>query len=103
MIGGYNVDDRVIIKVKVSGLTKNHEGVITHIDGSYINVLPDGREEGQVVELYPCEIEMIKDIVQLLNPKIDRYVKIDRAIGEILSHKKTKGPYKNIPIITKED
>lgn len=42
-----------------------------------------------------------KDIVQVKNPRSDRYVKIDRAAGKIISHKATKGPYKNIPIIKK--
>lgn len=41
------------------------------------------------------------DIVQVKNPKTGRYVKIDRTIGRILSHKKTPGPYKNIPIARK--
>jgi len=43
-----------------------------------------------------------KDIVQLKNPRSDRYVKIDRAAGKIISHKTTKGPYKNVPIIKKK-
>lgn len=42
---------------------------------------------------------MKKDIIQLKNPKSGLYVKIDRNEGKIVSHKKTKGPYKNIPII----
>lgn len=41
------------------------------------------------------------DIVQVRNPKSDRYVKIDRDAGKILSHKKTPGPYKNVPIAMK--
>lgn len=39
---------------------------------------------------------MKKDLVQLLNPITDCYVKIDR--GKIISHKQTKGPYKGIRI-----
>ena len=39
-----------------------------------------------------------KDFVQLKNPKNNRYVKIDRDKGVIVSQKKSKGPYKNIPI-----
>ena len=38
------------------------------------------------------------DIVQIKNPKSNRYTKIDRSTGEILSRKQSKGPYKNIPI-----
>jgi hypothetical protein len=38
------------------------------------------------------------DIVQLKNPKTDRYIKIDRTEGKILSHKASPGPYKDIPI-----
>ena len=39
-----------------------------------------------------------RDLVQLRNPRVDRYVKIDRAEGNILSVKRTPGPYKGIPI-----
>ena len=38
------------------------------------------------------------DIVQVKNPKTERYVKIDRTEGKIISHKKSEGPYKNIPV-----
>lgn len=38
--------------------------------------------------------------VQLLNPRSGRYVKIDHKLG-IISHKKGKKPYKNIPIVSK--
>lgn len=41
------------------------------------------------------------DIVQLKNPKTERYVKIDRTEGKIVSHKKSPGPYKNIPVARK--
>jgi hypothetical protein len=41
------------------------------------------------------------DIVQLKNPKTERYVKIDRTVGTIVSEKKTPGPYKNIPVARK--
>lgn len=39
-----------------------------------------------------------KNIVQVKNPKSGHYVKIDRSVGRIISHKKSEGPYKNIPI-----
>jgi hypothetical protein len=39
-----------------------------------------------------------KDFVQVKNPKSGRYVKIDRAKGKIIAHKKSEGPYKNVPI-----
>ncbi len=39
-----------------------------------------------------------KDIVQVKNPRSGRYVKINRSDGKILDHKKSKGPYKNIPV-----
>jgi len=42
-----------------------------------------------------------KDIVQVKNPKTDRYVKIDRDVGRIIDHKKSEGPYKGIPIARK--
>jgi len=42
-----------------------------------------------------------RDIVQVKNPKTGRYVKIDRTAGKIVSHKKSKGPYKGIPIARK--
>lgn len=41
------------------------------------------------------------DLVQIRNPKTNRYAKIDREKGIIISHKKTKGPYKGIPIARK--
>ena len=41
---------------------------------------------------------MARDIVQALNPRTDRYVKIDREAGRIISQKKSPGPYKNVPI-----
>jgi hypothetical protein len=42
------------------------------------------------------------NIVQLKNPRTERYVKVDRVHGRILSTKKTKGPYKNIQIIKRK-
>jgi|GEM_PF-1660373 len=44
-------------------------------------------------------MRQLAEIVQTKNPRINRYVKIDRVNGKILSVKKTKGPYKNIQII----
>ena len=41
------------------------------------------------------------DIVQVKNPKTDRYVKIDRTEGKIISHKKSDGPYKGVPVARK--
>lgn len=38
------------------------------------------------------------DIVQVRNPRSGHYVKIDRAEGQILSYKKSEGPYKSVPI-----
>jgi hypothetical protein len=39
-----------------------------------------------------------KDIVQIKNPRTGHYVKIDRSEGRVLSHKKSPGPYKGVPI-----
>jgi hypothetical protein len=41
------------------------------------------------------------DVVQVKNPRTDRYVKIDRAVGKIVDHKKSAGPYKNVPVARK--
>lgn len=41
---------------------------------------------------------MKRDLVQLRNPRTGLYVKIDKAVGAILSHKKSPGPYKGIRI-----
>lgn len=41
-----------------------------------------------------------RDVVQVKNPRTGRYMKIDRSAGEIVSIKKSEGPYKNIPIAT---
>ena len=46
--------------------------------------------------------EKKKDIVQIRNPKSGHYVKIDRAQGRIISHKKSEGPYKDVPIARKK-
>ncbi len=42
-----------------------------------------------------------RDIVQVKNPVTQRYVKIDRTEGRILSHKKSEGPYKGVPVARK--
>lgn len=42
-----------------------------------------------------------RDVVQVKNPRSGHYVKIDRAKGQILSHKKSEGPYANVPIARK--
>lgn len=42
------------------------------------------------------------DIIQVMNKRIGRYVKIDRDKGKILAVKKTKGPFKGIKIIKKK-
>ncbi len=34
--------------------------------------------------------------VQYLNPKTQRWVKVDTKTGKIVGHKKTPGPYKNV-------
>ena len=39
-----------------------------------------------------------RDVVQGKNPRTDRYVKIDRSAGRIISHKKSAGPYKGVPV-----
>ena len=51
------VGDRVSIQVKVTGLTKNHQGTVTSRDGEYIYVLPDAHEG--TVELYRNELELV--------------------------------------------
>lgn len=43
-----------------------------------------------------------KDVVQVKNPKTNRYVKIDRSVGKIIGNKRTKGPYKNVPVARKK-
>ena len=42
-----------------------------------------------------------KDLVQLKNPKTNKYVKIDRKKGVIIEQKKSDGPYEEIPIARK--
>jgi len=41
------------------------------------------------------------DVVQVKNPRTGHYVKIDRTHGKILAHKKSEGPYKDIPVARK--
>ncbi len=43
-----------------------------------------------------------KDVVQVKNPKSGHYVKIDRAVGKIIDHKKSIGPFIGIPIAKKK-
>jgi hypothetical protein len=43
-----------------------------------------------------------KDVVQVKNPKSGHYVKIDRLAGKIISHKKSGGPFKNVPVARKK-
>lgn len=40
----------------------------------------------------------MRDLIQLKNPISKRYILIDRTIGSIISHKKSSGPYKGVPI-----
>ena len=42
-----------------------------------------------------------RDIVQVKNPRSGHYVKIDRAAGKIVDHKKTSGAHKGVPIARK--
>lgn len=37
-------------------------------------------------------------VVQVRNPRTDRYVKVDRGRGTIVGHKATPGPYKGVPV-----
>ena len=41
---------------------------------------------------------MRKKIVQIRNPRANRYVKIDATEGKILGMKKSPGPYKGVEI-----
>ena len=41
-------------------------------------------------------------VVQVRNPKTNRYVKIDRSAGKIVSYKKSTGPYKGVPVARKK-
>lgn len=43
-----------------------------------------------------------RDVVQVKNPRSGRYVKIDRGAGVIVSHKKSPGPYKGVPVARKK-
>jgi hypothetical protein len=44
-----------------------------------------------------------RDIVQVKNPKTGRYVMIDRDAGKIISHKKSSGKYKGVPVARKRN
>ena len=39
------------------------------------------------------------DLVQVRNPRSDRYIKIDRTRGLIIGYKKTPGPYKHVRVV----
>lgn len=38
------------------------------------------------------------NVVQVQNPRTGRYVKINKDKGRIVAHKKSDGPFKNVPI-----
>ena len=38
-----------------------------------------------------------KKKVQVYNPKTKKWVKIDKETGKIVAHKKSSGPYKDVP------
>jgi hypothetical protein len=42
------------------------------------------------------------NVVQVKNPRTNKYVKIDRSEGKIVSHKKSPGPYKGVPVARKK-
>ena len=42
----------------------------------------------------------MENILQTKNPKSGKYIKIDINKGKIIAHKKSKGPYKGIKIIS---
>ncbi len=44
----------------------------------------------------------IKDRVQVLHPRLERYVKFDTKNGGPVGVKKSKGPYKNVEIYKKK-
>jgi len=44
----------------------------------------------------------VKNLVQLLNPRIKRYVLVDKSTGSILAHKSDSLPYKNVPIVKRQ-
>ena len=46
---------------------------------------------------------MKDEIVQLRNPRTNRWVKVNKTLGLIYNAKKTPGPYKNITIINNDD
>lgn len=41
-------------------------------------------------------------VVQVKNPRTNKYVKIDRSAGKIVGTKKSSGPYKGVPIARKK-
>ena len=42
---------------------------------------------------------MYKNRVQIFNPKLKRWVKLDKKTGKILSCKSDKKPYKNVEMV----
>lgn len=57
-----------------------------------------GEEE---MSLKPSTRKGKPDVVQVRNPRSNRYVKIDRSAGKIIAHKKSAGPYKGVPVARK--
>jgi hypothetical protein len=41
---------------------------------------------------------MRHELVQVCNPKTLKFVLIDKTLGSIIQHKRSRGPYKTVPI-----
>ena len=45
----------------------------------------------------------MKNLAQTKNPRSGRYIKLDLDKGMVVSHKKSKEPYKNIRILRRDN
>lgn len=60
------------------------------------------RAKAKITEWYHQQMSTKKrDVVQVKNPRTNRYVKIDRSAGKIIAHKKSPGRYKDVPVARK--
>jgi hypothetical protein len=48
-----------------------------------------------------CGLELTENLVQLLNPKTNRWVVVDKSQGKIIKHSRTSMEYKHIVIVGK--
>lgn len=101
---------KVTVKKKASGTPR--KGATSHksksVNGGSLSkkkvgryaALPTGAEKASVTSNSGSKSKTVDGsaLSQVRNPRSGRFVKINKATGTIISHKKSKGAYKGVPI-----